>query len=83
MALHCLALLGSKNETLYLCSPFTEYADNNVGIDADTTKDEDVFGFIEDLQAGSSTQRKTMKPPMRLEVKSEQNNNSFGCSGKA
>jgi hypothetical protein len=43
-----------------------------VGIDPDK-KVEDVFGFIEDMQSGSSTQRKTTKPPLRLEVRKTNN----------
>jgi hypothetical protein len=65
MALHCLAILGSKNEPLYLCSPDD---DDHEGKETGT-KEEDLFGFIEDMQAGSSTQRQTTKPPIRLEVR--------------
>ncbi|KAG7358598.1 Sedlin [Nitzschia inconspicua] len=68
MSLHCLALLGNKNEPLYLCSPSTDVdVEKSPHDDSALDDDHDVFGFLEDM-AESSSERKTRKPSIRLET---------------
>lgn len=64
MSLHCLALLGNKNEPLYICaSDLNEYNNDNNN-DNDKDKDnapssslkEDVFGFFENDDVNASEQ---------------------------
>lgn len=45
MSLECVAILGMKNEPLYLCAPGRAKAKAD--------EPQDVFGFMEDEQKGS------------------------------
>ena len=47
MALECLAILGTKNEPLYLRVP------GRTADDADNSSPQDVFGFLESEAEGS------------------------------
>ena len=55
MALHCLALLGSKNEPLYLCGGAPDDDVSTSDHDETPLGEEDHFGFLEGMSAKSSS----------------------------
>ena len=60
MSLHCLALLGNKNEPLYICASDLNENNNDNDNDKDNAPSsslkEDVFGFFEDDDVNASEQ---------------------------
>lgn len=69
MSLHCLALLGPKNEPLYLCAAPSHGNENTDDDNAAPNEDEDVFGFLGDSSGQeTNTTQKTRKPSIRYEV---------------
>lgn len=67
MSLHCLALLGNKNEPIYICAsaPIEGTCDNDNDNDTvlSSLKQEDVFGFFEDNDASEEQEQKQVEPP--------------------
>jgi hypothetical protein len=74
MALHCLALLGSKNEPLYLCDGSPK---KDVDVDGTLPGDEDIFGFSEVTSTRSGS--RTRSASIRHEVRSY---NTFVFDGR-
>ena len=58
MALECLAILGPKNEPLYLTATKT----------GDTTADDDAFGFLDQVSSQRNGFSFTKTPSIRHEV---------------
>lgn len=68
MALHCLALLGSKNEPLYLCDGSPEDHVHGTSHGEETLQEEDdLFGFSEVTtgKAGSRTRSASIRHEVR------------------
>lgn len=54
MSLHCLAILGSKNEPLYICSSDHVEYDNDGSAQVISPKIEDAFGFSDESSSAMS-----------------------------
>lgn len=68
MSLHCLAILGSKNEPFYLCAAPSSGDENSSDNTPVSDYEEDVFGFLEESSCPLSSNQKTKKPSIRYEV---------------